>query len=170
MKVELKWSSWCVSCDQRTNDKRGASFEFPVTGRQRLVVGSYGSASIVCDVIINELNLTCAFLSPLYSFELITPRVSFIISIPSSPLTVYQVTRAHKPVPEQPTLPSTVTAISIDVQDDSSQFIIFDEDDDCYLYTIYQCRSYNHITATLADKFGIIILCQKYFVVPNTLS
>lgn len=82
-------------CGQKTNDKRGASFEFPVTGRQRLVVGSYGSASIVCDVIINELNLTCAFLSPLYSFELITPRVSFIISITTTLLVIYQVTRAH---------------------------------------------------------------------------
>lgn len=29
-----------------------------------------GSASIVCDVVINKLNLTCAFLPPLSSFEL----------------------------------------------------------------------------------------------------
>lgn len=29
-----------------------------------------GSTSIVCDVIINKLNLTCAFLSPLYHFKL----------------------------------------------------------------------------------------------------
>lgn len=85
----------CGGCGQKTNDKREASFEFPVTGRQRLVVGSYGSASIVCDVIINELNLTCAFLSPLYSFELITPRVSFIISITTTLLIIHQVTRAR---------------------------------------------------------------------------
>lgn len=29
-----------------------------------------GSASIVCDVVINKLNLTCAFLPPLSSFKL----------------------------------------------------------------------------------------------------
>lgn len=29
-----------------------------------------GSAPIVCDVVINKLNLTCAFLPPLCSFEL----------------------------------------------------------------------------------------------------
>lgn len=92
---ESRQASGFGGCGQKTNDKRGASFEFPVTGCQRLVVGSYGSAPIVCDVIINELNLTCAFLSPLYSFKLITPRVSFIISITTTPLVIYQVTRAR---------------------------------------------------------------------------
>lgn len=52
-----------VSSQNGESLKQGTSVIFP--GR-----GSVGSASIVCDAIINKLNLTCAFLPPLFSSQL----------------------------------------------------------------------------------------------------